>query len=140
MASLAEELRRRHLERNGAYARPSETNYATPLDPEEEQIFRQWVAENQVPFDPEAPTSDYDMRGFWKGLVTGDPHAKTGMNPNDNKLHFNDWWKTPYHESFSRESQYATPMAPSWNEQDQLQSPVNGAVVFDERKAHKGRR
>lgn len=134
MANLADELRRRGLQRNGAFARPSATDYTTQLAPEEEQQFRQWVAEQQVPFDPDEPTQDYDMRGFWKGLVTGDPNARSGINPNDNKLHYTDHWKTPYHHSFSRESQYATPMGPSWNEQDQLVMPMNGAVVFDERK------
>ena len=139
MPSLAEALRRRGLQRNGAYARPSSTNYTTALTPDEEAQFRQWVAEHRVPFDPDEGEQDYDMRGFWKGLVTGDPHARTGVNANDGRLHFNDWWKTPYHESFSRESQYATPMAPSWNERDQLVAPINGAVVFDERKTARER-
>ena len=134
MASLIDELRRRGLQRNAAFAKPSDTDYVTSLAPEEEQQFRQWVAEHQVPFDPDAPAQDYDMRGFWKGLMTGDPNAVSGVNPNDHMLHFNDHWKTPLHHSFSNESIYATPMAPSWNEQDQLVMPMNGAVVFDERK------
>ena len=137
MASLIDELRRRGLQRNGAFAKPSTTDYTTPLAPEEEQQFRQWVAEHRVPFDPNEPTQDYDMRGFWKGLMAGDPNATTGINPNDHQMHFTDHWKTPYHQSFSRESQYATPMGPSWNAQDQLVMPMNGAVVFDERKPHR---
>jgi hypothetical protein len=140
MASLVEELRRRGLQRNMAYAKPSSTDYTTQLTPGEEIQFRDWVGQNAVRFDPDNPVQDYDMRGFWKGLVTGDPNARSGVNPNDHMLHFNDHWKTPLHHSFSNESIYATPMAPSWNEQDQLRMPMNGAVVFDERKFNKQRR
>ena len=49
-------------------------------------------------------------------------------------MHFPDFWKTPYHESFSAESQWADPAkAPKWNAQDQLVLP-DGTVVFDEKK------
>lgn len=103
----------------------------TSLPAAQEQAFQKWVQQNNVPFDP-SPTADYDMRGFWKGLTSGDPHAKTATNANDGKLHFTDFWKTPYHESFSAESQWATDGAPKWNEKDQLVAP-DGKVVFDER-------
>jgi hypothetical protein len=107
--------------------------YNTPLPPHEEVAFRSWVKKNKVPFDPEAPINDYDMRGFWKGLMSGDPNAVTGVNPNDKQLHFGDYYKTPYHKSFSAESKYAhKQLAPRWNERDQLVMP-NGSVVFDER-------
>jgi hypothetical protein len=76
---------------------------------------------------------DYDMRGFWQGLQRGDPRAKTGIDPNDQRLHFTDTWKTPYHESFSGESKFAAPGAPSWNDQDQLVAP-GGRVMFDDRQ------
>ena len=118
--------------RNQDYAVPADS-YQTQLSPNDEVAFQQWVKANNVPFDP-SPTADYDMRGFWQGLMSGDPHAVTGMNPNDKQLHFSDWWKTPYHESFSAESQWANPeRAPIWNERDQLVDPATGAVVFDER-------
>jgi len=119
--------------RNQAYAKPAPANgYQTTLTPDEEAGFQKWVKTNNVPFDP-SPTSDYDMRGFYRGLMNGDPNAKTGQNANDGKLHFSDFWKTPYHKSFSAESQYADPTkAPSWNEKDQLVLP-NGQIVFDER-------
>lgn len=88
--------------------------YTTTLAPEEEKQFQSWIKKNKVPFENDSPTSDYDMRGFWKGLNAGDPHAQTGINSVDHKLHYSDWWKTPYHETFSNESQYALPTAGHW--------------------------
>jgi len=117
-----------------AYAKPAPSGgYLTRLSPGDEQQFQQWVKQNNVPFDP-SPQADYDMRGFYKGLKAGDPHARTGMNSNDGKLHYSDYWKTPYHKSFSAESQWATTGAPRWNEKDQLVLP-SGQIVLDERDA-----
>ena len=115
------------------YAKPGK--YNTDLGtPEAEIQFQQWVKQNNIPFDPAAPVSDYDMRGFWKALQTGDPKAKEALNSNDGQMHFPDYWKTPYHESFSNESQWADPVkAPRWNNQDQLVTP-DGKVVFDEKQ------
>lgn len=105
--------------------------YATKLSPLEELAFMSWVKQNQIPFDP-SETSDYDMKGFYKALKSGDPRAKSGMNSNDGKLHFTDYFKTPYHQSFSAESRYAGIGAPTWNEKDQLVTP-NAKIVYDER-------
>jgi hypothetical protein len=116
--------------RNAAYAKGGD--YFTKLSPSQEKEFQKWVQDNNVPFDP-SPTADYDMRGFYKGLMSGDSHAETGTNANDGRMHFSDYWKTPYHKSFSAESQYALPGAPKWNERDQLVAP-DGTVVFDERR------
>lgn len=114
------------------YAKPGE--YSTKLDPQTEQEFQQWVQQNKIPFDPKEPVSDYDMRGFYQALKQGDPKAKEALNPNDNKMHFPDYWKTPYHKSFSAESKWADPIkAPRWNDKDQLVTP-DGKVVYDERK------
>lgn len=110
------------------YAKPGP--YVTPLNSQQETQFQQWVRQNNVPFDP-SPTSDYDMRGFWLAGQQGDPRAVTQINPNDNRIHFNDAWKTPYHMSFSNQSIYAQPNAPQWNHKDQLIDPY-GNVVFDE--------
>jgi len=97
-------------------------------------MFRSWVGTNKIPFDPTEANADYDMRGFWKALQVGDPMALTAVNPNDQQIHFPDYWKTPYHQSFSAESQWADPeKAPRWNEKDQLILP-DGTVVFDERE------
>ncbi len=60
---------------NAPFATPGEVfgksksifgNYQTKLAAPEEKKFLQWVAQNNVPFDPTAQRSDYDMRGFWK--------------------------------------------------------------------------
>lgn len=127
------------LERNSAYALPPKSDgYQTKLAPGEEREFLDWVKQNKVPFDP-SPEADYDMRGFWKGAKSGDPRASTSPNPNDNQMHYDDYWKTPYHESFSNESQWATPDAPEWNDLDQL-IDKNGNVVFDERAKAKARK
>ncbi len=106
-------------ERNKKYVKPGVKDFFTQLSPGTEQQFRQWVSHNKVPYDTAQPywaehNRDYDMRGFYKGLMEGDPHAVSGINPIDKKPHFTDYWKTPYHESFSRESRLATPDAPSW--------------------------
>lgn len=114
-----------------AMVRRVPSTYATQLTPGEEGMFQAWVAQNRVPFVDE-PRSDYDMRGFYRGLLSGDPNAMTAIDPNDSRLHYPDYWKTPYHETFSRQSQWATPNAPDWNDQDQLMSR-GGQVLFDDR-------
>lgn len=126
---IGEESPQQVLARNAPYAK-SQQSYLTKLPADEEKAFQQWVKDNNVPFDP-SPTADYDMRGFYKAMKAGDPRASTGINANDGKLHFGDYWKTPYHHSFSSESQWATDGAPRWNEKDQLVTP-DGKVVFDE--------
>jgi hypothetical protein len=98
-----------------------------------EMEFRQWAKDNRVPFDPEAASSDYDMRGFWQASRRGDPLASTALNPNDQRIHYSDFWKTPEHRTFSNESQWATPQTPGWSG-DKLVTPY-GRVVFDETAA-----
>jgi len=122
------------LARNLKYAKPSD-NYLTTLTPYDQKQFLAWVLQNKVPYDP-SPRADYDMAGFWQALNRNDPRAVSGINPNDNQIHYPDYWKTPYHNSFSRESKWATENAPIWNEKDQLVLP-DGTVVFDERAANK---
>ena len=101
--------------RNQAYARPGP--YTTMLTPLQELLFKLWVQSNAVPFDP---------------------RAASAVNPNDQQMHYPDYWKTPYHQSFSADSQWALPGAPTWNDQDQLVDP-KGAVIFDERAKAKPR-
>lgn len=123
--------------RNQGYALPGP--YQTALNPIAELLFKLWVAQNAVPFDPRAQVpQDYDMRGFYQALTSGDPRAQSAVNPNDQQFHYPDYWKTPYHESFSADSQWAAPGAPSWNAQDQLVDPA-GAVIFDERAKKAGK-
>ncbi len=119
--------------KNSGYAKKDPNGYRTTLDPDEKAKFLNWVHSNKVPYDP-SPTADYDMPGFWKALVNKDPRAATAVNPNDQQMHYPDYWKTPFHQSFSSESQWALPNAPSWNELDQLVLP-DGTIVYDERGA-----
>lgn len=128
--------------RTGKYALPTPgglaggieqfTNpYRTTLAPAEEKEFRQWASVSKAPYTDD-PKADYDMRGFWKGLRAGDPRATTAVNPVDGQTHYPDTWKTPHHQSFSDESIYAQPGAPSWHG-DVLVGP-GGRIVSDERK------
>ena len=119
---------------NLQYAKPG--NYRTTLSSTEENEFQQWAQQNKIPSetasgkpDPTFSASDnnYDMRGYFRAL-------KRGKAKQDDKTrHFPDTWKTPYHKSFSNESQYALPTAPRWNQQDQL-IDASGNVLFDEKK------
>jgi hypothetical protein len=118
--------------RNAPYVRPSGGDYNTPLSQMDEFQFRNWVRDNKVPFNPNAGKTDYDMRGFWRGLMQQNPRAQSAVNPNDNLMHYPDYWKTPLHQSFSAESQWATPTAPQWINDSQLASP-GGRILFDER-------
>ena len=108
-------------------------NYNTQLDLGTEQFFRQWIMHNNVPFNPDATTpQDYDMRGFYQGLQQQNPKAQAAVNSNDGRLHYPDFWKTPLHQTFSQDSQWAGPVAPRWNESDQLIAP-GGRILFDEK-------
>jgi hypothetical protein len=123
----------RNFERNKAWTKQGAANFNTDLGDQEPQ-FRQWLKDNNVPFDPDGKgPSDYDMRGFWQALQANDPKAKQAIDPNDQRMHYPDYWKTPYHETFSNESRWADPKtAPAWNDKDQLVAP-DGKVLFDDR-------
>lgn len=118
--------------RNAPYVRPGTQNYNTQLPFLDEMAFRSWLGQNRVPFNPDAAVTDYDMRGFYRALQQQNPRAFTAMNPNDQQLHYPDYFKTPLHQTFSGESQFAGPVAPMWNAQDQLISP-GGRILYDER-------
>jgi hypothetical protein len=106
-------------------------SYNTQLDPGQERFFRQWVTHHNIPFNPDATSpQDYDMRGFYQGLMQGNPKAQAAVDPNDGRMHFNDYWKTPSHETFSDQSQWATPQAPGW--QDDRLVTKGGRVQFDD--------
>jgi hypothetical protein len=87
--------------------------YTTALNPQQEMEFKGWVAMNKIPWQ-DTPTADYDMRGYWLNHIMGGKGEKGGINPSDLQFHFPDTYKTPYHHSFSNESQYALPTAPHW--------------------------
>lgn len=108
-----------------AYTKPGP--YVTKLDTKTENAFQNWVKTNKIPWE-DVPTADYDMRGFYKAMIHGDPDAKRSST----NLHFPDTWKTPYDKSFSNESIYATKDAPHWVGNKLVDT--SGKVVFDEDK------
>lgn len=125
------------LARNQQWAMPGP--YQTQLSPQDEELFQRWIAQARVPFNPNDDIQDYDMRGFFKALINGDPIARTAINPNDRQMHFPDKWKTPYHQSFSRESMYAKPNAPYWLPGDEgVLVNQQGQVLLDERRNRLG--
>lgn len=75
---------------------------------------------------------DYDYAGFWLAQQAGYPMAQTTTNPFLNETHFPDYWKTPFHATFSNESRYAKPNAPHW-EEDRL-TDSKGKTLFTESK------
>jgi hypothetical protein len=131
------------FQRNQAYLADGQHTYNTVLTPEQEQQFRAWLADKsdkqdlgRAEFDPNAKTVNYDMRGWWLAASQGDEKAKLVIDPNDKLKHRNDYWKTPYHETFSAESQWAGQNAPKWNDKDQLVAP-DGTIIFDDRAQKK---
>ena len=106
--------------------RMTPSTYATQHTPAEEALYQAWVAKHNVPTGGD----DYDMRGYYRAMLAGDPRAKSNVDPNDQRMHYPDYWKTPAHETFSNESQWATPNAPQWVG-DQLTSQ-GGQVLFDD--------
>lgn len=65
--------------------------FNTPLSPEEEKAFAEWLLKAKKAGD----LRDYDLRGAWKAGVTG----RGG--------HLPDTWKKPNHPTFSSESAYS---------------------------------
>lgn len=113
-------------------------SYNTALSPLDEFAYRQWVQQNKVPTDPTSTApQDYDMRGFYQGLQQNNPRAASAIDPNDSRMHYPDYWKTPLHQTFSNESQWAPQGAPQWTPNDQLAAP-NGRVLFDDRAQNSG--
>lgn len=120
-------------QRNAPWIERGKHTYNTSLPPQSEKEFRKWVKKNKVSFDVHAELSDYDMRGFWLALTTGNPRAQTAIDPNDKRLHFPDYWKTPYDATFSNQSKWAVKSkAPHWTDDDKLVTPA-GKVIWDDR-------
>jgi hypothetical protein len=105
---------------NKTYAKPGP--YQTKLAPAAEAAFRAWLAQSHVPFDPNARTVDYDMRGYYQ--ATGGPPHQAGQ-------HFPDTYKTPYDTTFSGESRYAKPNTPLVWVGNKLVNRSTGQVVFN---------
>jgi GGDEF domain-containing protein/predicted RNA methylase len=122
----------RQLRANFAHNQPYAKSgpYFTQLPAAQEKQFRQWVAANNINFDPDAKIADYDMRGFWLARQNGKA-PRTAINEYDNKLHFTDKFKTPYDRTFSNESRYAKPDAPHWVDGRYLVT-ADGRRIFDQ--------
>jgi hypothetical protein len=103
--------------------------YITKLSSDDESAFQAWVKKNHVPWE-DSPVADYDMRGYWKAMVSGDPNAKQAKSNFDGHMHFPDTYKTPFHKTFSNESKYAKPDAPHWVGDRLIDK--NGKVIADE--------
>lgn len=103
-----------------------DSDFQTNLGKDEPK-FLQWVKDNKIPFDPNGRAQDYDMRGFYKAFQAGDPEAKRAASNG----HFPDKWKTPFHQTFSNESMYATKDAPHWDGDKLIDK--NGTILADER-------
>lgn len=119
------------FDRNKDYLADGDHTYQTQLTPEEEAQFQQYIADKSDKQDigrDDAP--DYDMRGWWKAMKAGDPKAEMQIvtDKHGTLKHRSDWWKTPYHESFSADSQWAGKKAPKWKG-DQLVAP-DGKILF----------
>jgi hypothetical protein len=119
------QLYQQAFQRNAQFAHPGP--YHTALNPQEEQQFRQWVAQRKVPFDPNEKISDYDMRGFWKEQKDAAMKWQPGH-------HFPDTYKTPYDTTFSAESKYAKPGTPFVWKGDNLVDKRTGTVIFSPMK------
>ncbi len=76
------------------------SKYNTQLTPEEENLFQQWAMERaQAQGRKHIDTYDYDLRGAWKDIISGN------MTP-DQRGHLGDKYKKPNHPTFSEYSQY----------------------------------
>ena len=126
------DMRQKLLQRNLAYAKPDWQSQMTQLPPEQEAAFNQWLQANEVQYNPNDKYPDYDMKGYYLSMQGGQgPQAS--VNTTDQQLHYPDTFKTPYHESFSKESQWATEGAPEW-QGERLVAP-SGELVFETPKA-----
>lgn len=111
-----------------------------PLTAPERQNYLMWLLRNGV-----QETPDYNMAQFYRSSeIGGDPRLSSGVNPNDQQVHFPDAYKLPNHETFSTDSNYynakTMPNTPTWqggalpdgrNESWTLTRP-NGQIVAQE--------
>ena len=108
------EYRQGLFKRNQAFSK-GKFNLTTFKTDKEEEDYRKWAEDKKIPINHEDPYPDYDMRGFYKALKSGDKKATSAINPSDGQIHYPDHWKTPYHETFSAQSQWANKKtAPDW--------------------------
>lgn len=79
--------------------------FNTKLTPAEEVEFAQWAVNNGYVDDKgNIDIYDYDLKGAWKDINSGD------MNGPDQRGHLGDKYKKPNHPTFSNQSQYHNAM------------------------------
>lgn len=84
-----------------------EDNYNTKLTPEQEAAYQKWVEQQsfEKQRDYSRDTQDYDLRGAWKEIMSGQ------MSEADNG-HLGDKYKKPNHPTFSDQSIYNNTPSP----------------------------
>lgn len=97
-----------------ALARPGP--YETTLTPIQDMQYQVWRAKLPKGLQYEG---DYDLRGAFLAQMQQSANA-----------HMGDQFKKPNHPSFSRESQYAQPLAPFWHNNRLI--TATGQVLVDE--------
>lgn len=110
-------------QRNAQFAKPGPE--LTTLNDQQEARFRQWVAQNKVPFDPNEATPDYNMRGYW----LANPNAAHAQGQ-----HFPDTYKTIRDATFSNQSMYAKPNTPFEWQGNNLVDQRSNQLIFGSRK------
>ena len=77
----------------------------TRLTPQQEALYKTWLAKEEAQRGHPIESDDYDMRGFWAehgGAVTTKPEFV--MKGTNGEAHFNDAHKLPNHPTFSEEA------------------------------------
>ena len=103
----------------------------TPLPPGLYPEFDAWMksAPNQGDrtYGMASSRPEYDWSGYFLAMRAGRPEAP----PPDERGHTTDYFKTPYHPTFSQDSRYAGPNDPFWRGRE-LVDPRDGRVKFRE--------
>ena len=90
----------------------------TPLNPAEMDAYHKWA--RSIGKNPAQEEKDYDLRGYWKDVVMGNPDLPDRLRPQVTQMqedyrsapgkgHFPDMYKKPNHPTFSDESIYHGP-------------------------------
>ena len=110
------------------------SNFNTKLSPQEEAGFQQWaVSESEkAGKDKFRDLEDYDLRGAWKEIQSGE------MKP-DERGHLGDKYKKPNHPTFSDQSIYHNTKDPktgerylggTWGEKGDTFAPSTTTVSY----------
>jgi hypothetical protein len=112
------DLRYGAMHKRAPGAPQEETSNNTPLNPTEMNAYHKWA--RSIGRDPAKEEKDYDLRGYWKDIVVGNPDLPDRLKETVGKWqneyrrhpgagHFPDLYKKPTHPTFSDESIYHGP-------------------------------